>query len=129
MTVNGKLNRLTAEDVLRRYKEESIPAFEGIELNNVNQVGLFDERPLHVACSRGIMEEVAALVEAGADLNAPGDVGYTPLHEAVSANHSEVVRYLLDHGASLDIKNEFGETPLDIAKIAKRKNMMKLLDR
>jgi hypothetical protein len=54
----------------RRSKEEDLPAFCEIACVDVNQVGDFDERPLHAASSRGNMEETAALVGAGAEVNA-----------------------------------------------------------
>jgi uncharacterized protein len=118
---------LTGKGVLRRYKDEALPAFVGMALKDVNQVGNFDERPLHAACSRGAMEEVRALVEAGADVNAPGELGHTPLHEAVSQNHFEVLKYLLAHGASTEKKNEFGQTALDLAKLNKNRMLIKRL--
>ena len=127
MLVNSNSNRLSAREVLRRYKDEDLPAFCEIALEDVNQVGNFGERPLHVASSRGNMEEIAALVEAGAEVNAPGDLGNTPLHEAVGQGHLMAVQYLLDHGASPNAQNEFGETPLDQALQAKRHDMVKVL--
>ena len=127
MTANDSARRFTAADVLRRYKEEDLPAFCGIPLEDVNQVGNFGERPLDVASSRGNMEEIAALVEAGAEINAPGELGYTALHEAVGQGHVKAVQFLLDHGADPSAKNEFGDTPLDTAKLAKRDEIVKLL--
>ncbi len=65
--------RLTAAEVLHRYKDEDLPAFCGISLQDVNQVGNFGERPLHVASVRGNIGEIAALIDAGAEVNAPGE--------------------------------------------------------
>jgi ankyrin repeat protein len=125
---NRNSERLTASEVLQRYKEEDLPAFCEIPLDNVNQVGNFGERPLHVASSRGKLEEIAALVEAGAEVNAPGDLGNTPLHEAVGQGNLEAVQFLLDHGASPSVQNEFGETPLDQARAAKRNAIVEVLE-
>lgn len=127
MPADSNSKNLTAGQVLRRYKDEDLPAFCEIPLEDVNQVGNFGERPLHVASSRGIMEEIAALVEAGAEVNAPGDLGNTPLHEAVGQGHLMAVKYLLDHGASPDAQNEFGETPLDQARQANRHDIVEAL--
>jgi ankyrin repeat protein len=113
---------------LRRYKDEDLPAFCEIALEDVNQVGNFGERPLHVASSRGNMEEIAALVEAGAEVNASGELGNTPLHEAVGQGHTKAIQYLLDHGASPDASNEFGETPLDKARQANRRDIVEVLE-
>jgi uncharacterized protein len=127
VAANSNSKRLTAAEVLRRYKDEDLPAFCEIALEDVNQVGNFGERPLHVASSRGNMEEISALVEGGAEINAPGDLGNTPLHEAVGQGHAMAVQYLLDHGASPDAQNEFGETPLDKARQANRHDIVELL--
>ncbi len=122
-----RANRLTAAGVLQRYSDELLPAFVGMTLNDVNQVGLFHERPLHVACVRGIMEEIEALVEGGADVNATGELGNTPLHEAVGHGRKEVIRFLLERGASRSATNERGETPLDLAKAGVRHEIIELL--
>ena len=119
--------QLTAQEVLRRYMEEELPAFVGMSLVDVNQVGHFGERPLDVACTRGNMEEIEALAEGGAELDAQGEVGYTPLHEAVSQGHLDAVRFLLARGASRDIRNDFGRTPLDTARLTSRNELAKLL--
>ena len=127
MTVNRDPKNLTAADVLRRYKDEELPAFVGIPLEDVNQVGNFEDRPLHVASVRGNMEEIEALVAAGADVNAPGELANTPLHEAVSQGHLHAVKFLLDNGASPSVKNEFEQTPLDIARAKGRRDIVGLL--
>src|SRR5260370_39152027 len=119
--------RLTAAEVLRRYKDEDLPAFCEIALKDVNQIGNFGERPLHVASVRGNMEEIAALIDAGADVNAPGDLGNTPLHEAVGQGHITAIKFLLDNGASVDVRNELGETPLEIARLKGRDDILKLM--
>jgi ankyrin repeat protein len=127
MNANNQSRGLSAADVLRRYKDEELPAFCEISLDDVNQVGNFGERPLHVASARGNMEEIAPLIDAGADVNAPGELGNTPLHEAVTQGHIEAIEYLLSHGASPDKMNEFGETPVDIARLANRNDLVGLL--
>src|SRR5579864_4914546 len=66
MTPNRDPENLKAADVLRRYKEEELQAFVEIPLEDVNQVGNFGDRPLHVASIRGNMDEIMALVAGGA---------------------------------------------------------------
>ncbi|HET7750868.1 MAG TPA: ankyrin repeat domain-containing protein, partial [Terriglobales bacterium] len=116
-----------AADVLRRYEDEDLPAFSEVPLRDVNQVGNFGERPLHVASTRGNLEEIAALLGAGAEINAPGELGNTPLHEAVGQGHLEAAQFLLDHGACPDAKNEDGDTPLDKAKQTHRNDIVTIL--
>ena len=119
--------RLFAAEVLRRYKDDDLPAFGGMELTDVNQVGLSGERPLDVAAVRGDLEEIYALLDGGADINAPGELGNTALHEAVSQGHIDVVHILLEFGARTDIRNEFGDTAADIASLRKRDEILALL--
>ena len=107
--------RLNAEAVLRRYKDEDLPAFCGIELTDVNQRGLFGERPLDVAACRGDVDEILALLEGGAYIDAPGEHGFTALHEAVMQGHAAAVKLLLDFGARRDLKNDWGKTAMDVA--------------
>lgn len=57
---------LTAPDVLARYVAEQLPEFVGISLTDVNQVGNFGDPPLNVAAVRGRLDEVDALLGAGA---------------------------------------------------------------
>jgi ankyrin repeat protein len=125
--VDKRLGGLTAAQVLQRYKDEDLPAFCGIKLTDVNQPGLFGERPLDVAAVRGNLNEIRALLEGGADLNARAENGNTPLHEATGQGSVEAVKLLLEFGAKTDVRNEFGQTALDIASLRDREEIMVLL--
>jgi uncharacterized protein len=103
-------------EVLHRYREEELPEFLGIPLEDVNQAGNSGDRPFHVATFRGSMDEIAALVAGGADVNAIGDLGNTPLHEAAARGDLNAVEFLLAKGASPDKKNEFDESVIDVAR-------------
>jgi ankyrin repeat protein len=119
--------RITAAEVLRRYKEEDLPAFSEITLDSVNQVGNFGERPLNVASVRGMLEEVAALVDGGAEVDARGERGYTALHDAVAQGHVEIVKLLLIHGASPIAPNDDGRAPVETAAELNRREILALL--
>jgi hypothetical protein len=107
--------RLSAAEVIRRYKDEDLPAFAEMELTDVNQAGIFGECPLDVAACRGNLEEIYALLDGGAKIDAPGEHGNSALHEAVGQGHFDVVRVLLAFGARTNIRNESGHPALDIA--------------
>jgi uncharacterized protein len=119
--------KLTAPEVLRRYKDEELPEFCEIRLDDVNQIGNFGDRPLHVACLRGNLEEVEALIRGGAAVNATGEFDNTPLHQAVQQGHGAIVKFLLEHGASTDAKNALGQTPVDVATLARRYEILRIL--
>lgn len=114
-------------DVLNRYQTDDLPEFDGILLVDLNQVGHFGNRPLHVACARSALEEVVALVSGGAEINSKGEHGNTPLHEAVGQNATDVVNYLLQVGADVTIRNDFQQTPLDIASLMKRESLISMI--
>ena len=56
-------------------------------------------QPLHSAVAAGAREVVAALLLAGADVNARQEGGYTPLMGATQREDEEMARLLMDHGA------------------------------
>ena len=121
--------RLSARQVLDRYAlEDELPTFFGMNLTDVNQVSPSGDHPLDVAATRGILEEVEALLAGGAEINARGDMGRTALHDAVAHGHYEVAKTLLEAGASPLIKDEFNATPIEIAQMYKREAFVRLLN-
>ena len=123
----GEGRRLSAAEVLKRYKDDDLRAFCGIDLTDVNQVGLLGERPLDVAATRADIEEIYTLLKGGADVNAAGELGSTALHEAVSQGHVSAVTILLEFGARIDLRNDFGDTALDVARSRNREELVALL--
>lgn len=126
MERSGKCS-LTASDVLQRYIEEDLPEFCELLLDDVNQRGNFGNAPIHVAATRGALDELAALVVGGADVNAQGELGNTALHDAVGQGHVKAVEFLLQCGALTSVKNDAGLTPLDIARMRERVRIVDLL--
>ena len=58
---------------------------------------------------------IAALLDAGADVNRPDDQGVTPLMMAAGYGYDDTVRLLLERKADPRIKRPNGETALDWA--------------
>ncbi len=71
--------------------------------------------PLHSAVAGRHMEIVRMLVEAGADVNARQQQGFTPLHGAAQAGDEEMARFLLGNGAHHQTRSDAGQTALDLA--------------
>lgn len=76
------------------------------------------DTPLHVASFAGNRHAVTLLLEAGADVNAKGDLSTSPFYCAVSGQHMQV-----------DAENELGYTPRTLAKQKGDKTMIALFKR
>jgi uncharacterized protein len=106
---------MRATEVLQRYIDERYPDFIDVILTDVNQHGKFGNTPLNLASKRGNLEEVEALLAAGANIEAEGEMGDRPLHDAAMEGHVTVVKRLLAAGASPNVKDDHGFTPRSLA--------------
>jgi uncharacterized protein len=87
------------------------------------------DTPLHVAAFWGDRHATRILLEAGADVNAKGDMSCTPLYFAVMKNHVQVAEFLLERGADPDAKSELDSSPRTLAPHKGDEAMMALLRR
>ncbi len=71
--------------------------------------------PLHEATRDGDVEQVRALIDAGADLDEQGDNGETALNTAILEGHVAVAVLLIDRGANIGARNKGGFTALHAA--------------
>ena len=72
--------------------------------------------PLHAAAMNGHSTVCAALIGAGAPVNAQTEPqGYAPLHSAAFGGHIETIRVLMANGADPALLNYRKETPADTA--------------
>jgi ankyrin repeat protein len=69
------------------------------------------DTPLHVLLWRKDVDGARALVAAGIDVNAAGDLQDTALHVAIRLKLADAVAMLLAAGANPDASNLFGDTP------------------
>jgi uncharacterized protein len=119
---------LTATQVLQKYTDDRLPEFLNRRVEDVNQVGITGDRPIHVACIRGNLDELIALIEGGADVSAAGDLGFTALHIAASRGHLNIVKELLRNHADVNARNEFRQTPIDLAKLRSNEEIAETLE-
>lgn len=70
----------------------------------------YEATPLHLAAAQGDVGSVAALVAAGADVNAEDENRRTPLHYAVTADEA-LAEVLLRTGADANVVDVEGATP------------------
>jgi len=74
--------------------------------------------PIHLAIMEGHVAVASALIAAGADLEAVGEIGGAhPLHTAARNNQPAMVALLMDKGAKFEAKNTNGQTPLIVATV------------
>lgn len=95
-------------------KIESVADYSGITITGPNTRGLFDTYPLAVAAIWGDGEAIRMLIDAGAEVNQPGEHGYTALHEAAAQGHFDAVKLLIELGAK-PAPSDDGWLPSDAA--------------
>lgn len=85
-------------------------------ISDVDAAGSFGETPLFAAALSGRVENVAALLKAGADVNkARSRTRETPLLAAVQRGHIDAAKMLLEAGADPCKADVFRQTPLKAA--------------
>ena len=104
-----------------------LPDFCAISPVGLHTRNVLGDTPLHVAATRGDVEMIAALLDAGADIQVPGEYRYTPLHEAAGQGHADAVRILLARCASTTSANDDGITPLELARMLGHGEIERLL--
>jgi uncharacterized protein len=108
--------RRTLAEVLESTSDVLFPQDVGEAKVEIDSRDASGDTPLHVMAWRKDRHGVKLLIEAGADVNAIGDMSEAPLHIAVRAEDLENVETLLRAGAKTDIRSEFDETPLEAAQ-------------
>lgn len=73
------------------------------------------------------LEVIRRLIEAGADVNARNNDGWTALMKAATVGNIEVVKLLLKAGADINAKNIRGDKALSCAKKAGHQKIIQLL--
>ena len=112
--------------VLLEYSE--LLEYSGLTLDGVNKLSLFGDRPINIAATRGLINEVKVLLDNGADINNRGEHGYTPLHNAVEQSNIATVKFLLEKGADLEVKNDNMITASELALLLEEKEIYNILN-
>ena len=80
------------------------------------------------AAFSGNIEDVKKALDAGADVNAKDNTGFTALIWASIYGHTEIVRKLLNAGADVNAKTNSGQTALIGASINRHTEVVKILE-
>ena len=83
--------------------------------------------PLIDAVRAGEVSAVKELLDGGADVNQPGEQGWTPLNWAAGKGHLELVTLLVDRGADVFKVGRDQRTPQMIALAAGRADVVRYL--
>ena len=96
--------------------------FITVHMADVNGANASGATPLHLAAgpNRGYAAIVAALLAAGASVNAQDNNNETPLHYAAFAGRAAIAATLLAAGADVNAAGSVGQTPLHYAAFADR---------
>ncbi|KAF8454413.1 hypothetical protein BGX38DRAFT_1173630 [Terfezia claveryi] len=142
-SMGGDGRRTSFMDKRQALEEALLGALEGNQIDIIQRLlaaGADPNRknpqdckdPLFVASSKGSLEAVQLLVEAGAevnhhDINQQSDTLFeSPLIAAVQAGAVDVARYLLSVGADVNAKASSGHTPLHAAVFARHHGIVRL---
>lgn len=121
-------HRETLDDLLASCSDTLFPEAMGDAPVTLESRDVDGDTPLHVMVWRNNSYAVQRFIEAGANVNAVGDMSETPLHVAVREGNVAVVEALLGAGADVSCTSEFGQTPRDLADMAGG-SMRRLFDR
>jgi cytochrome c len=91
-------------------------------------LGTAQAAPIHDAAKKGDAAAIAAALDAGVDVNAKDEAGWTPLYSAVRRGHLAAAKLLLERGADASTTSSSGSALL--AAVTTRKvdmNMVRLL--
>ncbi|PJI85200.1 ankyrin repeat protein [Yoonia maricola] len=110
--------RQSLDEILASCSDTLFPDKMGRAPVNIDSKDVEGDTALHVMLWRGDTYGAVSLIDAGAEVDAVGDMSETPLHIAVRKANAKVVAHLLAAGANPDIISEFGQSPRSIASDA-----------
>jgi ankyrin repeat protein len=113
---NGPKKRVTLEEILASTSDVIFPEELGEQPITIASADCDGDTPLHVMVWRKDRYAVDLLIEAGANIDAVGDMSETPLHVAVGQEDLPIIEALLKAGAKANIRSEFNETAAERAK-------------
>jgi ankyrin repeat protein len=102
------------QQALDKIAAADLPSFMDCAIEGVHTRASCGDQPLHIAALWGDADLIATLLEAGADINAAGEDGFTPLHYAIHHNKIEAAKFLIARGADLHKKDStFRQSAID----------------
>lgn len=113
-----KAQDATLVDALREIKNNP-PAMarslSPLKSSGFTQPIKIEQTPLHIAATKGDVNEIKKLLKAGWNVNQEDHRSAMPIHIASMFGHLEAVQVLVQHGADLKDKSYEGQTALHLA--------------
>ena len=106
--------RRTLDDVLQSVGEWLYPDRLVPQKIHLHSRATDGDTPLHATLYRDDDYGARLLIEAGADIDAVGNKGYTPLHAAVFEGNAALVEALLAAGAGQLVRCQDGKRARDL---------------
>ncbi len=113
---HGPKKRASLEEILASTSDVLFSEELGEKRVTIESKDCEGDTALHVMVWRKDRYAVKRLIEAGADVNAVGDMGETPLHVAVGKGDLEIIEALLKADAISNIYSEFNEIAIQRAE-------------
>lgn len=85
------------------------------------------QQALEVAIEKGNVEEVKALLVAGAKVDAMGEAGRQSIHHAAVFGNAEIIKTLLEYGAKVDVTDQTSWRPIHYAALHGHVEAVKVL--
>ena len=121
--------RQSLSEILQSTSDTLFPADLGERKVDLDSQDVDGDTPLHVVLWRDDYYAAETLIEAGAKLDAIGDMGETPLHVAINRGNVRATRALLEAGADTKIRSEFGKTADELLRESSLAFLMQIENR
>ncbi|MEC8989171.1 MAG: ankyrin repeat domain-containing protein, partial [Verrucomicrobiota bacterium] len=92
-----------------------------------NLLGNYGIKKIHLAVLSGDLADTQAQVTAGADINAPDEVGNTPLHLALGLGETSIAKWLIGEDTNLQAKANDGRGMVHAAAAGGQTELLKKL--
>ena len=89
--------------------------------------GNYGLKKIHLAVLRADMDDIKAQILAGANINAPDEVGNTPLHFALGLGEAKIAEWLMSQGVDLNAKANDGRSMTHAAAAGGQIELLKKL--